>query len=74
MSWELLEKPGETPKKFSLTGDEAVALLEAAVAAAASVGLNWEGAPVELVPQQKLVDLVRLSQLEATKEENQDAK
>jgi len=74
MSWELLEKPGDIPKKFSLTGDEAVALLEAAVAAAASVGLNWEGAPVELVPQQKLVDLVRLSQLEATKEENQDAK
>ncbi len=74
MNWEVLEKPGHTPKKFSLTGDEAVALLEAAVAAAASVGLNWEGAPIELVPQQKLVDLVRLSQLEATKEENQDAK
>ena len=74
MSWELLEKPGETPKKFSLTGDEAVALLAVAVADAATAGLNWEEAPIELVPQQKLVDLVRLSQLEATKEENQDTK
>jgi len=74
MGWELLEKPGDTPKKFSLTGDEAVALLAAAVAAAATAGLNWERVPIELAPQQKLVDLVRLSQLEATKEENQDTK
>ena len=74
MGWELLEKPGEIPKKFSLTGDEAVALLAVAVADAATAGLNWEGVPIELVPQQKLVDLVRLSQLEATKEENQDTK
>ena len=74
MSWELLEKPGDTPKKFSLTGDEAVALLEAAVVSAASAGLNWETVPIELFPQQKLVDLVRLSQLEATKEKTQDTK
>jgi hypothetical protein len=36
--------------------------------------LNWETVPIELFPQQKLVDLVRLSQLEATKEKTQDTK
>ena len=74
MCWELLEKPGNAPKEFSLTGDEAVALLADAIKAAAIAGLNWEENPIELVPQQKLVDLVRLSQLEATKEDDQGPK
>jgi CRISPR-associated protein Csb1 len=69
MEWELLQKPGEEPKRFSLTGDEAVDLLAEAVKAATTAGLKWEEAPIELVPQQKLLDLVRLSQLEATKED-----
>ena len=73
MEWELLDKPGVTPTAYSLTGDEAIDLLTAAVKAATAAGLTWEGTPVELVPQQKLVDLVRLGQLVATKEEG-DAK
>lgn len=73
MEWELLQKPGEEPKRFSLTGDDAVNLLAEAVKAASTAGLKWEEAPIELVPQQKLLDLVRLSQLEATKEDGQDA-
>jgi CRISPR-associated protein Csb1 len=74
MTWELLEKPGEKPKSFSLTSDEAIALLKEAAAAAKAAKLGWEEDSVELIPQPKLAALVRLSQLEATKEEGKDAK
>lgn len=74
MEWELLDKPGEKPKQFTLTGDEAVALLKEAVSAATEAKLTWDETPLELTPQSKLADLVRLSQLEATKEEANDAK
>lgn len=70
MTWELLAKPGETPQTFSLTGKEAIQLVKVAAAASKNTGLDWEETPVQLVPQQKLVDLVRLSQLEATKEDS----
>ncbi len=62
MQWELLEKPGREAKRFSLTGDGAIELLDAAVQTAKDSGLGWEETPVPLVPQQKLVDLVRKSQ------------
>ncbi len=71
MTWELLAKPGEPAQTFSLTGDDAVRLLNESVEAAKEAGLPWEETPIELVPQKKLVDLVRLSQLEATKEETE---
>jgi CRISPR-associated protein Csb1 len=73
MQWELLEKPGSAARPFSLTGESAVVLLSEAVTAAKELGLTWEETPIELAPQQKLVDLVRLSQLEATKEEAQES-
>jgi CRISPR-associated protein Csb1 len=73
MKWELLDKPGAEPTTHSLTGEEAIALLKKAVETADAAGLKWEETPIALLPQQKLVDLVRLSQLEATKEEGQDA-
>lgn len=68
MIWELLARPGETPQTFSLTGAEAIQLVEKAADAAKSSGLQWEEEPITLEPQPKLVDLIRLSQLEATKE------
>jgi len=68
MRWELLDKPGEDPKVFTLTGDEAINLFNEAVEAAKAAGVTWEEAPIKLLPQQKLVELVRRSQLEATKE------
>ncbi len=71
MTWELLAKPGETPQTFSLTGAEAIQLLKDAIAAATTAGLPWEEKPVVLQPQAKLVELVRLSQLEATKESSE---
>jgi CRISPR-associated protein Csb1 len=68
MEWELLARPGEVPRKFSLNGDEAVALLNAAIKSAAKTALPWENKPVPLKPSAQLLKLVRLSQLEAVKE------
>jgi CRISPR-associated protein Csb1 len=68
MTWELLARAGEAPKPFSLTGEKAVSLLQSAVDAAKQAELGWEEEKIDLKPQQKLVELVRLSQLEATKE------
>jgi len=74
MSWELLAKPGDKPETFSLSSDEAIALLEAAVTEAKKAKLAWEEVAISLFPQPKLAELVRLSQLEATKDEGTDAK
>jgi CRISPR-associated protein Csb1 len=71
MQWELLDKPGENPKAFTLTGDAAVSLFKAAVGKAKEAGLTWEETPIMLMPQPKLVDLVRRSQNEPTKESNE---
>ncbi|MGQ0570205.1 MAG: type I-G CRISPR-associated RAMP protein Csb1/Cas7g [Armatimonadota bacterium] len=74
MEWELLERPGATPAKFALTGDAAIKLLNDAIASAEAVKLPWAKVPIILKPStgkgrpENLVDLVRLSQLEATKE------
>lgn len=59
--WELLDQPGAEPRKFSLTGAEAVALLKEAIQAARDFGLPWEGT-IELRPSPDLVELVRRSQ------------
>jgi hypothetical protein len=48
---------------------EAIDLLNTAIAAAGEKGLAWREGPTQLVPQPKLADLVRRSQREATKEE-----
>jgi CRISPR-associated protein Csb1 len=68
MEWELLARPGETPRKFSLTSDEAVALLNAAIKNADKTKLPWEKEPILLKPSPNLLKLVRLSQLEAVRE------
>ncbi len=68
MEWELLARPGEAPQKFSLAGDEAIALLSAAVESASKTKLLWESTPLTLKPSAQLLKLVRLSQLEAVKE------
>lgn len=68
MVWELLDRPGEEPEKYSLTSDGAVELLNGAVETARRVGLPWPEEPLLLRPSQELVKLVRLSQLEAAKE------
>ncbi|MFZ5484077.1 MAG: type I-G CRISPR-associated RAMP protein Csb1/Cas7g [Pseudomonadota bacterium] len=65
-TWALLDSPGEAEHKtFTLTGDEAVALFNAAVAEAKAAGLPWEG-EILLKPSEDLVQLVAKSQELAT--------
>jgi CRISPR-associated protein Csb1 len=68
MVWELLDRPGQDPKQFSLTGDAAVTLLKGAVEQARRVGLPWPEEPLVLKPSKELVKLVQLSQPKAAKE------
>jgi len=69
MTWELLDKPGQKPKCFAVSADEAVKLFQDAVSAAQNAKLPWPEQPITLKPSDDLVELVRRSQLEATKEE-----
>jgi CRISPR-associated protein Csb1 len=68
MVWELLERPGEVPRQFKLTGEQAIGLLNEAVDSAKQAGLLWREQPVVLKPSAELLKLLRLSQLQATKE------
>ena len=68
MVWELLERPGKSPREFELTGKRAIKLLSEAVTAARKGGLAWREEPVSLKPSAELLNLVRLSQQLATKE------
>lgn len=69
MIWELLDKPGEPPKQFAVSSVQAVEILKEAVVGARGAKLRWPTVPVTLKPSHDLIDLVRRSQLEATKEE-----
>ncbi|HKJ95026.1 MAG TPA: type I-U CRISPR-associated RAMP protein Csb1/Cas7u [Gammaproteobacteria bacterium] len=72
MVWELLERPGQPPRVFELTGEQAVALLKDAVAAARDAGLSWREEPVSLQPSAALLELVRRSQNLARQEGAQE--
>src|SRR5581483_4477342 len=74
MVWELLDKPGSEPRKFSLDGEAAVRLLGDAVAGAKAKALPWPEEPIVLKPSEELVELVRLSQLEAVKQTGAEAR
>lgn len=60
--WEILDRPGEPPRTFTLDADGAIALFEGAVERAKSLGLEWREEPLRLVPSPQLIDLVRTSQ------------
>jgi CRISPR-associated protein Csb1 len=68
MAWELLDRPGSPPRRFSLDGETALRLLAEAVAAGEGTRLPWPKEPIVLKPSRELVELVRLSQLEAIKQ------
>lgn len=59
--WELLDRPGETPKQFECDSETSLALLGEAIAEARAMGLPWEG-EIALTPSPELVELVRRSQ------------
>ena len=69
MEWELLERPGEPPQKYPLTGDDAINLLNAAIEEAKEFKLPWED-KLTLKPSAQLLKLVRLSQLKAVQEDS----
>jgi CRISPR-associated protein Csb1 len=69
LEWDLLDRPGCEAQRFILSGDDAVALLNSAVAAATALRLPWPKEPIQLQPSVELLKLVRLSQLEATKKD-----
>jgi CRISPR-associated protein Csb1 len=60
--WELLNRPGEDPKRFVLDRPSSVALLNAAVERATAAGCRWRTEPLILTASAPLVDLVRKSQ------------
>jgi CRISPR-associated protein Csb1 len=62
IEWELLDKPGEEPKPFTLTGEDAAKLFKDAVADAKKAGLPWMENELTLKPSPELVALVRKSQ------------
>jgi len=59
--WQLLDRPGETPREFALDRDASLGLLNDAIEVAKGTGLPWEGV-IELTPSPDLVELVRRSQ------------
>jgi CRISPR-associated protein Csb1 len=71
--WELLEKPGQETRKFSLSGEQAIRLLNEAVAHAKQVGLSWMEEKLVLTPTPELAKLVRQSQELAAKEKGEGA-
>lgn len=69
--WELLEKPGQAPRKFRLNGDQVVSLLNDAIAAAKQLKLAWMEEKITLKPSPELIELVRQSQEAAAKEKGE---
>ena len=59
--WELLDRPGESPREFELSPEDSLKLLEAAITAAKNARLPWED-EIELTPSPDLIELVRRSQ------------
>ena len=70
-TWELLDRPGASPKAFNLDADAALRLLDDAVNEAGRAGLPWED-QIELTPSTDLVELVRRSQAITAQAETED--
>jgi CRISPR-associated protein Csb1 len=66
--WELIEKPGQAPRTFRMNSDQAVSLLNAAIAAASQAGLKWMEEKLMLQPTPELIQLIQQSQEAAAKE------
>lgn len=60
-TWQLLDRPAETPREFGLDADAVLGLLADTITAAKAAGLPWEDV-IELTPSPDLVELVRRSQ------------
>jgi len=74
MEWELLDKPGTASKTFALSGEASIGLLDEAIGMARQAALRWDETPITLRPSADLIKLVRLSQLEATREGSEESR
>ena len=70
--WELLDRPGETPKQFECDSETALSVFTEAISEARDAGLPWEG-EIELTPSPELIELVRRSQELASASAEEDA-
>jgi CRISPR-associated protein Csb1 len=71
-TWELVDRPGEEPREFHVSGDEAAELLQVAVERAETMGLKWMQEKLVLRPVPELVKLISESQkIQATTEEKE---
>jgi len=66
--WELLDRTSDDGR-YELAGDNAVALLDEAIAASKTAGIRWRDEPLVLHPSDDLVELIRRSQELAKAEE-----
>ncbi len=61
--WELLDRPGEQPRKFALPAEQARSVYQQAVDEAKDAGLPWMEQELILKPSRQLLELVLQSQL-----------
>lgn len=69
---ELLDRPGETPERFTLTGDQGIAIYNDAVEHLRGVGLPYHTEPVTLHPKDSLMKLLIASQEKAAAESTKE--
>lgn len=62
LTWELLSSPGKPTEKLTITSEDAIKLLNEAVAAAEKEGLKWHSEPIPLKPAPNLIALLKRSQ------------
>lgn len=72
MIWELLERPGESPRQLELNSEQAIKLLNEALDTARNADLPWRDEPVTLRPSGELLELVRRSQQLARREGSEE--
>ena len=61
--WKLLDRPGDEPRQFDLSGGQAREIYQQAVQEARDAGLPWLEQEMVLKPSRQLLALVRQSQL-----------
>jgi CRISPR-associated protein Csb1 len=68
MAWDLLDVPGQAPRRYAMEKASAIQLLKDATAAARKTGLPWNTDSIVLTPSKQLVELIRMSQELAVRE------
>lgn len=72
LEFELLSGDGSESKRYTLSASTASELLRRAASDAAEAGLPWHTDPIDLIPAEKLVDLIRRSRKLSVSEGEKD--